>query len=70
MDLAQLLIKSGGASLRWHVLWGVKHLSIPVDVVTVAQSYYFHTKEKARKEDAGESRTSRYVIFGLLLLSP
>lgn len=49
-DLAELLIQSGGASPCWSVLWFVKHLLIPVDIKTVAQSYYLNTKEKARKE--------------------
>lgn len=51
-DLAELLIKGGGASLCWCVLWCVKHLPIPVDITTVAQSYYLNTKEKARREES------------------
>lgn len=49
-DLAKLFIKGGGTSLCWYVLWLIKHLPIPVDIETVAQSYYFNTKEKAKKE--------------------
>ena len=49
-DLAELLIKGGGTRLCWCVLRFIKHLLIPVDIETVAQSYYLNTKEKARKE--------------------
>lgn len=38
-NLSKFLIKGSGASLCWCVLWCIKHLPIPVDVVTVAQSY-------------------------------
>lgn len=50
LNLAELFIESGSASLCWDVLWCIKHLSIPVDIVTVAQSYYFNTKEKKKEK--------------------
>ena len=63
-NLAEFFIESGSASLCWDVLWCIKHLSIPVDIVTVAQSYYFNTKEKKKgKNGPGQSRTSKYIIL-------
>ena len=65
-DLAKLLIKGGGVSLCWWVLWCIKHLPIPVDIATVAQSYYLNTMEKARKE-ASWVRTYQIHNPGFLL---
>lgn len=68
-DLAKLLIKGGGSSLCWCVLWCTKHLPIPVDIVTVAQSYYLNTMKKARKEGSWV-RTDQIHHPGFLLNSP
>ena len=69
-NLAKFFIESGSASLCWDVLWCIKHLSIPVDIVTVAQSYYFNTKEKKRKKWSWSEQDKQIYYFGFLLIGP
>lgn len=62
-DLAKFLIKGGGASLCWCILWCIIHLPIPVDIETVAQSYYLNTEESKKRRVLGQKRSNTSSWF-------
>lgn len=56
LDLAELLVQRGGASLSGSVVPGIVHLPVPVDVEAVPQTNDLHTAEKCTVDTGSEMK--------------